>query len=248
MEIEMENSLKKAEMVIYNISPSHQIPATYPMLTDNEEYIDENAIEDEMQRSFTRVSYDPFICLSGFGKMNAEGEAVEEEEIDLTDASEIDDGIIANDSLILNDKHHVDYTQEDLDSYKVSDGDIEIIEAPSVNSKNDLESMRNNNIENNKPFSQVGGDESCPLILVSNVMPVDVEETIAKSLDELCPALSTTPSLQDKALRIVFSVGVDAVIVDSELSAIMGALELKPEDLIDSDETDDVFGVFCVPT
>ena len=68
-----------------------------------------------------------------------------------------------------------------------------------------------------------------------------------EALDRICPALSTTPRLQDKALRVVFSVGIDAVLMDAELSAMMGKFSLRPEDMLASSSTDNVWGNFMMP-
>ena len=91
------------------------------------------------------------------------------------------------------------------------------------------------------------GDINSQLVLVSDVMPEPIEQAVAAALDELCPELTTTPKLQDKALRCVFSVGIDVVIVDSLLSVAMGKFNLKPTHLLTSDDTDDIFGEFLVP-
>jgi hypothetical protein len=79
------------------------------------------------------------------------------------------------------------------------------------------------------------------------LLPPELEKLLGAALDELCPDLSDTPLLQHKALRAVMSVGVDAVVVDAELSACLGDLDLRPEQLLPSAATDDVFGVFQLP-
>jgi hypothetical protein len=75
------------------------------------------------------------------------------------------------------------------------------------------------------------------------------EEEIGDALDELCPRLAdgASPLLQLKALRAVFSVGFDAAVLDAESSAHFGKLTLGPQDLLDSSETDALFGQFEIP-
>lgn len=75
----------------------------------------------------------------------------------------------------------------------------------------------------------------------------DWEIAIAAQLDALCPPLSSTPRLQDKAIRAVLSIGVDVVVVDADCSAAMGPLGLLPADLLTSDDTDSLFGYFMIP-
>lgn len=72
------------------------------------------------------------------------------------------------------------------------------------------------------------------------------ESAVRKALDTCVPSLVSTPRLQDKALRSVFSIGIDMAIMDAELSARMGKLALHPRDLLTEDETDDLFGRFRV--
>ena len=71
---------------------------------------------------------------------------------------------------------------------------------------------------------------------------------INKTLDQLCPPLASTPLLQDKCLRVVFSVGVETVIIDAMTYAHIGKLSLQPKDMLASDDTEDVFGSFMVDT
>lgn len=82
------------------------------------------------------------------------------------------------------------------------------------------------------------------LILVSGLSDIDTEEYFSKELDDHCVLLESTPKLQDKAIRIVLSVGCEVVIIDSELSSCIKKLTLSPLDLLTSDETNDIFGNF----
>eukprot|EP01041_Mallomonas_annulata_P006081 gene6081-12271_t len=83
--------------------------------------------------------------------------------------------------------------------------------------------------------------------LVSGVLDEEVEGALAAVLDQLCPPLASSHLLQDKALRAVLSVGVEVVVIDAVLSAAMGKVNLKPEDALTSDDTDELFGAFMIP-
>ena len=82
------------------------------------------------------------------------------------------------------------------------------------------------------------------LILLSGLSHPETEEYFGKELDDHCVLLESTPKLQDKAMRIVLSVGCEVVIIDSELSACLRKLTLNPMDLLTADETHDIFGNF----
>ena len=84
------------------------------------------------------------------------------------------------------------------------------------------------------------------LPLVSGMLGSILEAQIAKALDDLCPSLQSTPRLQDKAMRVVFSVGVDVLVIDSSLCAHMGKLAIGAPHLIKAKETDNVFGSFMM--
>lgn len=85
-----------------------------------------------------------------------------------------------------------------------------------------------------------------------NLLQVALSEPLAaminETLDELCPALSSTPLVQQKALRIVFSVGIDVMLVDAESSAYLGKFNIAPKDLINSSQSEKIFGSFCIPS
>ena len=99
---------------------------------------------------------------------------------------------------------------------------------------------------------QQEGDKESPyeasseVILLSGIHPAPYEAKLAEEFDDLCPAVANSRYLEDKALRAVFSVGIEAVLMDSETSARIGPLRLRAEDMIPSEETDDLFGEFHV--
>ena len=84
------------------------------------------------------------------------------------------------------------------------------------------------------------------LILVSGMGTPEVESYFGQELDDHCVLLESTPKLQDKALRCVFSVGCELAIVDAELSAMLPKITLNPIDLLTADETSELFGNFGV--
>ena len=83
--------------------------------------------------------------------------------------------------------------------------------------------------------------------LVTGLNAPAMEEYFVDALDELCPPLQSTLLLQDKALRVVLSVGIDVVLVDAERSAMLGKFNLKPADLLTDKDTDAVFEYFKLP-
>jgi hypothetical protein len=85
------------------------------------------------------------------------------------------------------------------------------------------------------------------VFLISGKYSEKNEESLKKLLDQLCPNLATSSRLQDKALRSVFSVGVDAVSINCDVYASMRKLALKPSDFITASQTDRLFRSFSVP-
>ena len=76
----------------------------------------------------------------------------------------------------------------------------------------------------------------------------DIESSLSETLNELCSPLSTTPLLQDKCLRLVYSIGIDSVMIDCMTLAHIGKSDIKPNDLLPSSKTANVFGNFMVDT
>ena len=72
-------------------------------------------------------------------------------------------------------------------------------------------------------------------------------ELIGKELDTLCPPLASSRRLQDKVLRTMMSVGIDCIIADAELAQLLGQPDVRPDQLLSSDDTDDIFGTFMLP-
>ena len=84
------------------------------------------------------------------------------------------------------------------------------------------------------------------LILLSGLRNPEFDNYFGRELDAHCILLETTPKLQDKGLRLAFSVGCELAIIDAETSSILRKLTLSPSDLLTADETGDLFGEFGV--
>jgi len=82
---------------------------------------------------------------------------------------------------------------------------------------------------------------------VEGLLEPTADQLIKSALDELCPRLASSPRLQEKALRCVFSVGMDLVMLQSEVSAALGPLRLEPQQILSSQESDAVFGTLAMP-
>ena len=92
----------------------------------------------------------------------------------------------------------------------------------------------------------VDPDELVEVDLVTGLNDADFELRLGEVLDQACPELKSTPLLQEKALRLVFSVGIDVMVVDAEHSAMMGPLALQEEDLLNAEQTQRAFTNFCL--
>eukprot|EP01039_Chlorochromonas_danica_P011011 gene11011-12259_t len=93
--------------------------------------------------------------------------------------------------------------------------------------------------------SQANNPDS--VLFLSGVHPPDMEGALMKALDKLCPALASSETLQEKAIRVALSAETDLVMVDAEASAVMGKFLLTADKLLDSDETDELFERFFIP-
>ena len=84
--------------------------------------------------------------------------------------------------------------------------------------------------------------------LITHANPLPLEANIAQQLDELCPKLLSTPRLEDKALRCVFSIGFECAAIDVDLLVRMegGRLGLQPSHMLTASDTDDIFGHFML--
>lgn len=107
-----------------------------------------------------------------------------------------------------------------------------------------------------------------PTILLTALYPPEVELPMHAVLEHLCPPLrraavpmddstrelyglkgaDVSSTLQHKAMRVTYSVGVDILVMDSYTSAALGKVDnLTVQDLLTPSETSRVFGQFGVP-
>lgn len=181
LEDKVPSTMPSLELMLYPISPSSAIPASYPFL----EVVPANitgSVSAEKERLFTRGAVNPLLCYPGVVP------AVDEE--------------------------------DEYDFKSVCPGGSH----------------------------QLGGvDESKCVRLISGLLGEEFETAIGQVLDELCPKLASTPTLQAKAIRAVLSVGVEVLVLDAASSAAIGKLQLTAKDLLCSQDTDDLFGTFMVP-
>lgn len=228
-----EGKAPHGDIVMYAISPTTALPATYPMLDPNPDDYDLAAIESklkanapsegeneegeivdteltggEKKRRFTRIASGALSCRRGRGKA--------------TDSLQDD---------LQRQAEHASSTEESTENLNSQ------INATESRDSHNLDEMAHSDCE--------GGAETVPLL--SHSLPPRLEQHLGEALDTLCPPLVSTPLLQTKALRIVMSVGIDAVMLDAELSARMGKVTLGGPDLLTSAETDDIFGTFALP-
>lgn len=73
-----------------------------------------------------------------------------------------------------------------------------------------------------------------------------IEGQVQSALISVCPKLRSSRTLQDMAFRVVMSIGHDACVVDSDVSASLGKLSLKAKDILSPKESDGVFGQFQI--
>lgn len=86
-----------------------------------------------------------------------------------------------------------------------------------------------------------------PWLMFSGVNDADDEKDMAEALVGLCPKLSNSRTLQEKALRIALSVEMDMVLVDAELSAVLGKFPLTSDKLLTHQDTTEIFKRFVIP-
>lgn len=106
-----------------------------------------------------------------------------------------------------------------------------------------------------------------PTILLSSLYSPEVEAPLHAVLEHLCPHLKqvavsldaearqmygfgpeVTSTLQHKAMRVSYSVGVDVLVMDAYTSAALGKVDdITVHDLLTPNDTSRVFGQFGVP-
>jgi len=98
-----------------------------------------------------------------------------------------------------------------------------------------------------KPSEELYHGMAFPLASPPAGVQSDAAELICQALDELCPQLRSSPRLQDKTLRAVLSIGIDCVVADADLAPLLGKIEVTSTQMLHSDDTDGVYGVFMLP-
>jgi hypothetical protein len=84
-------------------------------------------------------------------------------------------------------------------------------------------------------------------VLLDDLHKKDIEYALKKKMNSLCPKLIRTQSLQEKAMRAVLGTGVDAVVLDSDLSAAIGIFKLTVHDTLTFKDVALLFSEFTVP-
>ena len=234
------------DVMLYNISPTTAIPTTYPMLEPSEDQIDTTAFNEddlfdeklrEKNRLFTRIALNPLHCYMGDGRIDfapmemdkstkyMERQEKTGEDIDVDNLSEEE---LANELQQL----YKDLGAEDTPEVKQT--------APVFN---------NDNCDDDGASGSDEGDTHLPrsgtaMRLISGIHAPRIEQHLGDMLNECCPALESSDTLQDKALRSVFSVGMDCAVLDSETAALVGKMQLEADDMVTPAESEDVFGYF----
>ena len=219
------------DVIMYTISPTTALPATYPML--DPEDLDVEALEEKMRES---------------EKLEQEKKGGDDDADDKDDDEEEeddDDGEIVSTTHREGARRFTRVAWRPLvcsrgygrgDDEEDEEASLQAAVASTPHLAEDAEAPA-------EPKEQPA--EEVPL--VSALLPPRLEQELGDALDTLCPELSSTPLLQIKALRAVMSVGIDAVVLDAELSCFLDKLELRPQDMLPASATDDLFGVFCLP-
>ena len=151
---------------------------------------------------------------------------------------------------LLNPKFSDDDVIEHVRKYQINQDEFKIKILNENKNKESDQKLSNEEINKNKTITEIRRltemSRVPDLILISGLSPPETEIYFGKELDDHCILLESTPKLQDKAMRLVLSIGCEVVIVDSEMSACLKKISLTPKDLITSDESNEVFGNFGI--
>jgi hypothetical protein len=105
----------------------------------------------------------------------------------------------------------------------------------------------NDTSDSTSPYVNGVKEDDPVVFLISEILPDEIADKFGDALDTLCPALKSTPKLEDKALRTVLSFGHEAVMIEPEIKPALGKLKLTPSDLVSIDDVAIIFGGFMVP-
>eukprot|EP00596_Hydrurales_sp_CCMP1899_P006914 CAMPEP_0119038428 /NCGR_PEP_ID=MMETSP1177-20130426/7369_1 /TAXON_ID=2985 /ORGANISM="Ochromonas sp, Strain CCMP1899" /LENGTH=400 /DNA_ID=CAMNT_0007001023 /DNA_START=526 /DNA_END=1728 /DNA_ORIENTATION=- len=268
----LEGKMPFNDLMIYPISPSNAMPHTYPMLDSDPEIYDykaEGEESDEDNREFTRAACDPFLCFRGGDQDDIADSKTDEEIIEAIDGGSEDRAPSSNKNKIyldpLDDPSVLQAIRDmnDEPPEPEEEEDNSIIDAEIIEPMPNIDTAKGKPLneyfdKTNKKQKEIDDKELAELelirltdlskkpdlILISGFLPDEVENEIANALDMDCEVLKSTPRLQDKAIRVAFSVGCEVLIIDAESSAKMGKLTLSSEDLVTADDTEELFTNF----
>ena len=268
IEESMQTEMKYGDFMLYQISPSTALPATYVMLDPGRDWADVYREEDsdtpdgvpllcEATRTFTRGSLDPLLCYPGRAPMSHDrGEGTFLSQGDMAAVNKRLSRVLSKEEERYKAENH-----GELPSLEADEGGNDMPRGDFMNEHLSEE------IENNGDFKDGVGrakmniisvvedgvdesgdnnnhDNSIPLL--SGILPAKAERKMGESLNNLCPHLVTSPRLEDKALRLIFSVGVDVMVVDAISCAVIGKLAVRPSDLLPIAATEKIFGNFMI--
>eukprot|EP00607_Mallomonas_marina_P010029 CAMPEP_0182422318 /NCGR_PEP_ID=MMETSP1167-20130531/7971_1 /TAXON_ID=2988 /ORGANISM="Mallomonas Sp, Strain CCMP3275" /LENGTH=304 /DNA_ID=CAMNT_0024600279 /DNA_START=483 /DNA_END=1397 /DNA_ORIENTATION=+ len=202
LEESLEMDMPALDLILYPLSPSTSIPATYPML--DMDTVQPGEESQEQRRTFTRGAVDPLLCYAGTG-----------EAADDTPGS----GSSTTPSITFSES-----------------GEPVVTNPPKKSAEQ---------VEKEKKVEEKEYGPALPM--VSETMDVELEESLKEVLDQLCPPLATSHTLQERALRVVFSVGVEVAVMDAVTSSSLGPIQLQAKDALSSKATESVFGGFMIP-
>ena len=86
------------------------------------------------------------------------------------------------------------------------------------------------------------------LVLLDDWLPPEFKSELVQVFDTTCPSLKSSPKLHDKVFRLVFSVGINAMILDAATNSMVGKLDINPDQLLKSEDSEEIFGNFMLPS
>jgi hypothetical protein len=212
------SALQNCGLILYDVAPSHHTPATYPMLDHPDKDL---WVQDDEVGGEIDSKPQSFSRAAVDPLTCYRGLGPLGDESDDVNEAELKDLEAAAELIPPPDKE---------EGYAFMDPSY--VAGPSAESLAQTEQTEN---------------DHQPLILLSGVLPPQLEHSIGLALNELCPKLQAVSRLEDKAIMIGLSVGTDAVVIEGNQSAKLQKLSIDKRLLLGSDDTVDVFGSFIVP-
>ena len=268
--------MEHANLILYPISPTIAFPSTFPMLEVNPTVWNEDTFGEysrnciicvllllgvlcefikimlcllqpacsslgeqpsEENRKFTRGAVNPLLCRMGW-----EHNRKDQDPRLLAVRDEAEEERLRNEELEEEDEEEEQEVVTGMEAVVVAarNGSLQAGEAADDAEDESVAVQLSSNNYDEKEFMP-------DMPLVSGLYSSRVERLLADSLDNLCPSLTSTPLLQEKALRVVFSQGVEVMIIDAEHSAMLGKLKLAYDELLTPEETLGVIENFQIP-